>query len=376
MPVNHQAQDQKIEAAPIQGNAKPSLRVLHFLFVSAVRSAWRSLKNCLRLLWGRPARFDEHGLFLRQYILHITGLRPIRNLTCTGLPSEGAGSQALMVMNAINFARSFGLTYLHTPFIKIQHAERPMNEWAAAWETLFNLGANELACKIDRRDVANFSYNYFDLDLCLGWRSHWDQLGDRFKDTIPEFRRKYYSNKSPRTTEELTAAVHVRRGDVSADNSAYFTGNQTILRTITQLRSILDAHNSKYNIRIYSQGVHADFAELLLPGVELFLNADAIWTMRELIEADILIMAQGCFSYYAALISDGIRIFEPGILSGDDVLPGWKWRSAPLSECWIASRMDGSFDATALENQLQLLIRAKEVDAQNTSHRLPPEALE
>src|SRR5579862_9642222 len=116
MPVDKQAPDQKLEAAPIESNAKPSLRVLRFLFAGSVRSAWRSLKNCIRPFLGRPPCFNEHSLFLRQYFLHVTGLRPIRKLTCTGLPSEGAGSQALMVMNAINFADSFGLAYLHTPF--------------------------------------------------------------------------------------------------------------------------------------------------------------------------------------------------------------------------------------------------------------------
>ena len=374
MPVNKQAQDQTFEAAPIEAHAKPSLRALNFLFASAIRSVWSSLKTCIRPLLGRPAYFDEQDLFLRQYVLHVTGLRSIRKLTCTGLPSEGAGSQALMVMNAINFARSFGLTYLHTPFSKIQHAERAMNAWAMAWETLFNLGANELACETDRREVTNFSHNYFELDLCFGWRSHWDQLADRFKDMIPEFRRKYYLNNSPRTAEGLTVAVHVRRGDVFADHPAYFTTNQTILRTIAELKSILDAHKARYNIRVHSQGVPSDFAELSLPGVELFLDADAVWTMQELIEADILIMAKGCFSYYAALISDGIRIFEPEKLSGNDLLPSWKWRSTPLSDSWIPSRPDGSFDRTAFEDQLQLLIRAKSVDDSKASSGLSSKA--
>ncbi len=47
--------------------------------------------------------------------------------------------------------------------------------------------------------------------------------------------------------------------------------------------------------------------------------------MQELIEADILIIAKGCFSYCAGLISDGIKIFEPITLLGDSLLPSWKW---------------------------------------------------
>src|SRR5580698_509724 len=107
--------------------------------------AWRSLKNCVRLLLGRKTQFNEQGLFLRQYVLHLTGLRPIRTVTCLFSKNEGAGAHALMTMKAITFARSSGLTYVHTPFSAIGHAERPMKEWAAAWEQLFNLGAGEAA---------------------------------------------------------------------------------------------------------------------------------------------------------------------------------------------------------------------------------------
>jgi len=34
-----------------------------------------------------------------------------------------------MIMSAINFADSCGLTYVHTPFTLIEHGDRPMLEW-------------------------------------------------------------------------------------------------------------------------------------------------------------------------------------------------------------------------------------------------------
>ena len=359
MHTNREIWRQNVNSDLVPGSAKKWYFVLRFLLAAAGSYLWRWLKNSIKVLIGRNTCFDENGLFLRQYVLHLTGLRPIRRITCTGLRSEGAGSQALMVMNAINFARSFGLIYLHTPFTLIQHAERPMEEWVAAWETLFNLGAGEAACEIERPAVVNFSHNFSDLDLCFGWRSRGDELADRFKALIPEFRRKYYLNKSPRTTNEVTVAVHIRRGDVPADDSDYFTSSETILRTIIELKSILDTHKVKYRICAFSQGNSADFAELSLPGVELFLDVDAVWTMQELIEADILIMGKGCFSYCAALISNGIKIFEPVTLSGNDFLPSWKWRSLSPAESWVPCRADGSFDCTAFEHQLLLIIQAK-----------------
>ena len=166
---------------------------------------------------------------------------------------------------------------------------------------------------------------------------------------IPEFRRKYYLNKSPRTTDDVTVAVHIRRGDALPDNLDYYTTNETILRTITSVKSILDTHKVNYRIRVYSQGNRADFLELSLPGVDFCLDIDAVWTMQELIEADVLIMAKGCFSYCAGLISDGIKIFEPSYF--------------PAMDSWIPCLADGSFDCADFECQLSPLIQAKAVVA-------------
>jgi hypothetical protein len=257
-----------------------------------------------------------------------------------------------MTMNAITFARSFGFTYVHTPFRFIRHAERPMEEWTAAWEALFNLGSGETACHDERRNVVDFCYNFTDLGRCFGswWRL--DELADRFRAMIPELRHKYYLNKSPRTADELTVAIHVRRGDVSAEHPYYFTSNEKILRTIATMKSVLDDRELHYRIRLYSQGQSAEFADFCALGIDLFLNADAVWTMQELIEADVLIMAKGCFSYCAGLLSDGIKFFAPAPWPNHDGLPSDKWCAFPLAENWITCQPDGSFDSRAFERQL------------------------
>lgn len=333
--------------------------ILRFLLNATRRSAWRKLKNGIKVVLGRDLTFDEAGLFLRQYVLHLTGIQPIRKITCTGLRSEGAGSQALMILNAINFARSYGFEYVHTPFRFIRHAERPMEEWTAAWESLLNLGWGEPLCNDERRDVVDFCYNFPSLGRCFGCGWQWDELADRFKAMLPELRRKYYVNKSRGKTNQITVAVHIRRSDVSPDNPGYFTSNDTISRTIAAAQSALNARNVDYRIAIHSQGDKADFDDFSRLGVELFLDVDAVWTMQELVKADVLIMAKGCFSYCAALISDGIKIFQPLLLHNHNALPGWKWCAVAPEESWIACEPDGSFDSKAFERQLVLLMRAK-----------------
>lgn len=58
--------------------------IFRFLLNAMRRSAWRKLKNGIKFVLGRDPIFDEAGLFLRQYLLHVTGIQPIRKITCTG----------------------------------------------------------------------------------------------------------------------------------------------------------------------------------------------------------------------------------------------------------------------------------------------------
>ena len=327
-------------------NPRSKMFVIRFLVRGFFSYAKRFAKNCVKILIGRKPYFAAQDIFFRQYLWQVLGIRPISKITCISSTHEGAGSQALMMIRAITFARECGLTYVHTPFAEIAHADRPMQDWAAAWERYFNLGAGELVSDGDSSQLVNFAFNFNDLCELFG-------VGDltrMFEVTIPEFRRKYYLNKSPRKTDELTVAVHIRRPNGRPDDPYNYGSNETVLRIITALKSVLDTCLVRYSIRIYSQGSRADFAELSLSGVEFFLDADAIWTMGELIEADVLVLSIGYFSHYAALVSDGIKIGKP-----EDA----EWcLSPPLDNC-IPCLPDGSFDCVALQRQLSLVIRSK-----------------
>jgi hypothetical protein len=240
-------------------------------------------------------------------------------------------------MRAINFARICGLTYVHTPFHEIRHSDRSMREWVDAWEAHFNLGVGEVATDGDNRQVVNFVYNFSELLSLFGVSV--DDLTCTFEATIPEFRRKYYSNKRYRKKNEvLTIGVHVRRGDITSSRPEMWTSTSFIAETIAHVRAVLDVHCIKHRLFIFSQGDHADFAKLDLPDTEFFLDADPIWSMQEAIEADILIMAKSSFSYVAALLSGGIKIYEPFFFP-------------PLSS-WVIRGPNDEFDCRGFERQL------------------------
>jgi len=347
---------------------KKRLLLLRYLVKWGYRYTRQSLRNCVKrvLLPSRKPYYDPRLEFLGQYILHVTRIRPIWAITCDVRSSwaarEGAGSQAFQIMRTISFARASGLTYLHSPFSIIHHPDRPMPEWVAAWEKVFNLGAGEAPCDGLRRGVINNDYNLADLDLCFGWSERTKQPDNWFKALIPEFRRKYYLNKSPRTTHEVGIAVHIRRGDVSASqNNTMYTSTEKVLAISSAVKAMLELRGVANTIRVYGQGKLADFTELSPLGAEYFLDADPIWTMQELVEADILVLAKSCFSYCAGLISDGIKVFDPfGNPNADDVIiPPYGWALFSELDDWLPCQEDGSFDRVAFDHQLALLLQAK-----------------
>lgn len=332
-----------------------SLQRLRYLVTESCRYSWQWLKNCAKFPLGRKPFYDERQIFLRRFLLHLAGLRPIQAVTCSlrdhDASTEGAGCQALQVMRAIAFARAFGLRYVHTPFEVMAHADRPMPEWVVAWESFFNLGAGETPCSAEISGLMNLTFYVHDIDLSLGSQKRMESLNRFFETTIPEFRQKYYLNKSPRAAGAFTVAVHIRRGDVTArQNSDMYTSSATILRKVLAVKSILDAQGVPARIRFFSQGAIEDFPELSHLDAEFFLDVDPLWTMQELIEADILVAAKGFFSLCAGVMSAGIKLFEPE-----------PWRSPQVSglQGWIPCHEDGSFDRDVFERSLALLLKAK-----------------
>jgi hypothetical protein len=346
-----------------------------YLVTEGCRYVWQSLKNCVKLPLGRGLYRDDRLVFFRKYILHLVGLRRVWAITCVmDKALEGACSQALFTMRTIDWARASGLQYLHTPFAKIFHADRPMQEWTAAWEALFNLGAGEEPCNGRRRGVIENTFTSVNLDLCFGSHHRKQELLGGFRALIPEFRHKYYLNKYPRTTDAVTVAVHIRRGDVSsAENTHMYTSTERVLQIVSAVKSILNSKSVPHGICVYSQGALEEFDDLRPLGAEFFLDADPIWTIQELVEADILIVAKSYFSYYAGMISDGIKIFEPfsGIdptriipQSPDSGLQGpsssWRYSVFSAMDGWLPCQEDDTFDHSAFERQLSLLLEKKE----------------
>ncbi|MCZ7594417.1 MAG: hypothetical protein M5U16_05455 [Hyphomicrobium sp.] len=244
---------------------------------------------------------------------------------------DGAGSQAQAAMSALCFARAHGLPYVHRPFTIIMLAETDMPTWVQAWEEYFNLGAGERRLGDD--DAAVLAVDQLAFVPCdepvIVAAEHYlhycNQDEDAWERALPELRAKFWANKQRRRRRggEIRLAVHMRRGDVSAADKKFVS-------TLTRLKALLADKSSALRIEVFSQGDASMFADLAALGAELKLDAPALDTHRALVEADILVMSKGAFSYTAGVLNEGLVLYDPQ-----------KYR--PLKG-WIARAPDGSFD--------------------------------
>ncbi len=268
-------------------------------------------------------------------------------ITCWGR-NDGVGMQTLSRISGLNFAAAFGARYVHTPFQYVEHSDRDISEWVAAWESFFGLGKGEATISDRRDDIVDYA------DYFLGRRKispstvlqfqqcYWPARVDpnTYRAIIPALREKYGLRPRPVGFRPLRIAVHVRRGDVSANrNASRYTRNEQILTTLAKLRRVLDQNSLTYEVNVFSEGEPEDFAGFKAFGCTLELNRDALATLRSLIDADVLVMSKSSFCYAAALISVGIKLYQP-------------WVNGPLSS-WIIRDTEGDFDADKFLRELR-----------------------
>ncbi len=313
------------------------------------RHAWVSFKETVGL-----SRRHDRTFYLDRFVraLQAGALPRTYGILATG-KDDGAGSQAQAAMSALCFAESFGLTYVHRPFATIEHAEGPMSDWVRQCEHYFNLGAGArmlAECPgpivpLDQLLMAPHQWPDTAIVAAPHYLHYCNQDAQAWERVRPLLRDMFWRNKQASESGGFTIALHIRRGDVSADNKARrnFTPNATFIRT---LESILEAVSSRVagdvRIELFSQGDPAIFADFARLGCTLRLDEPALVTHRALVAADVLIMSKGAFSYTAGVLNAGITLYDPQ-----------KYR--PLDD-WIVRAADGRFDRELFDRRLEALL--------------------
>ena len=252
--------------------------------------------------------------------LKALGLGPAA-ITCAG-KSDGGGAQVHAVLSVQAFCRRFGISYAHTPFSQIEHTSGPQE--VARWEETFALGKGHASASdlglplVSLKTYARRPALWFQRVIVALPHAH------DYADRSQEDYQWYRANKSPtRSQGPLRIAIHVRRGDVTPTHHAdRYTPDAKILATLDLVLSHMGGQTPE--IHVYSQGRAEDFAAFSERGCVLHLDEDALTDLAGLASADILIIGKSSFSYVAALLSQGLVIYEPfwhkageGWISGD-----------------------------------------------------------
>ncbi|NIJ42050.1 hypothetical protein FHS78_002341 [Parvibaculum indicum] len=285
------------------------------------------LSPSVLLAWARTRIGGApQSLAFARLVKHDVATSP-RGITCRG-KDDGGGAQVHAVISALALAHATGLTYYHSPFTSIAHAEGDAADWTEKWESFFNLGHGEKRLRAEQEAECVPIKRL--LKSPLLWRGHeliaeaehftgfTDADVEAIAAVLPDVRRKYaLSDKSALTLYNvpgtLTMNVHVRRGDVSADHpyhSNRFTGDDAILETIRSAREAAQAQGLAVSVNVWSQGDRADFLAYEEAGCRLFLDTDIFETVHNLAQSDILLMAKSSLSFVAALLNDGICLYE------------------------------------------------------------------
>ncbi|MBC7833415.1 MAG: hypothetical protein H7Y62_15495 [Hyphomicrobium sp.] len=312
------------------------------------RAVWVAAKQTL----GLPRRGDA-TFYVDRFDRALRSGRIGGNfaILATG-KDDGAGSQAQAAMSALCFAKAHGLPYIHRPFHSIEHAETDMPAWIAAWETYFNLGAFERQLSAETAPIVPLdrlplvARNAPVIVAAEHYLRYCNRDGQAWERVLPLLRAKFWENKQrQRTPGEIRLAIHMRRGDVSSANKKVannFTPNATFVNTLTRLKAVLGDRAPALRVEVFSQGDPATFADLAALGAKLRLDEPALDTHRALVESDILVMSKGAYSYTAAVLHEGLVLYDPQ-----------KYR--PLQE-WVVRAPDGTFDEALVARSLARLL--------------------
>jgi len=240
---------------------------------------------------------------------------------------DGAGSQAMTAVAAMVFAQFVGCRYLHSPLRTVSHAAGDKAAWGRRWEGFLNLGDGELPVPPDammvglqrilaepqsfRAEPIVIHAPVFTLPSGTEFAA---ELTRRYASLRPALRQRYRrAGKASLALHRdsaggMTAAVHVRRGDVTQRQVGRYIPDDVVLGKIRRLRSVADDLQQPLDVHVYSEGSADMFGEFEAAGCHLHLSVDPFETFHNLANADILVTAPSSFSRLAALLSAGIVI--------------------------------------------------------------------
>tara|TARA_E500000331_G_scaffold31950_1_gene26763 strand:- start:44 stop:778 length:735 start_codon:yes stop_codon:yes gene_type:complete len=219
---------------------------------------------------------------------------------------DGFGAQYQACLSGLALARKLSIHYIHTPFSTIQFGLDPlyMNNFTGLisdkwWEKKQKFW--QLEKKIDVK-----CYEYIK-------RIHSSKRPSMYytANVLDEIKLLYNSTFKP-IVPTYDLAIHIRRGDVHLhmkDESFRYVPNLFYVKQLDQFIKNSESHNP--SIAIISEGTKDDFSEFdKFSNIYFHLNEDVANSFHMLVSAKVLMLSRSSFSYCAAMVSNGMILYQ------------------------------------------------------------------
>jgi hypothetical protein len=163
-----------------------------------------------------------------------------------------------------------------------------------------------------------------------------------------KYRAAPISKLAPRREgQDIVVGVHIRRGDVTlmrGANAGDWARRFVDLDYFAHLmRIVADELGPRAIFRLFSQGSRSEFAELERIGrLEYWLDCDDRQSFAALVDCDVILLSPSNFSYFAGIISEGVKVG----------LAGW-YHHVPDDDEWVRVERDPASVAARLGARLR-----------------------
>ncbi|MFN8294934.1 MAG: hypothetical protein U0T69_02005 [Chitinophagales bacterium] len=272
------------------------------------------------------------SLFLSNFVIFcIIPYKKKCFITCAG-KTDGLGAQVQAIYSAQLYCLLNNIVYCHTPLNNIAHNYDNNSAFNQEAEHFFSFSLGEKGIdefdssyKIINLDnftsqtfIQIFLYLFSSNPKVIFSKSHYHNYINKYSTKYSLIKKKlqdkFYKHPKKETIKYndkcLHLACHIRRGDVDSNDEVRYTDNEIIFNKLSELLIAFKQLGINSQINIFSQGKIEDFGKL---GdiATLYLNGNVFNDFYNLVKADVFIMAKSSFSYSAALLSDGVIIYEP-----------------------------------------------------------------
>jgi hypothetical protein len=298
------------------------------------------------------------------------------------LLQDGAGAQLQRIYGIYALSRALGVPYVHTPLEHLGYHgllalenNAPTSNLLPECNRVFHIPSDielpETVVTHEMRDAdagaiealksSPSDATRFDLvRICLPYP---------VTDRDPETYRcvKAISPFRYHRSEVFRLAIHVRRGDLFAIESARMLPNEYYVSCALRVAEVLRNLGIPFVCELYTEVATKTFEVTpqhhglegrtpenttydpgmshledfdVLPNLERYVNIDPIETLRRMATADALIMSRSSFSYVAAILSENCTVI---------CYPFWH---SAMKE-WLLSEIDGALPERELAHRLE-----------------------